>query len=122
MELALSVKPLPPLHRPALGLTNLVFIPSPPLPKIVTPSMSQTTSGKVVMYLAATYLDFGDCEYLSEYTNHDFMRCLDTSRPKSELVLHSLSRVSESRQSNDNGALLWVTILKLFIIRRSHPL
>ncbi|KAJ7285752.1 hypothetical protein C8J57DRAFT_1285700 [Mycena rebaudengoi] len=89
--MTLSVKPLPPLHRPALGLTNLVFIPSPPLPKIVTPSMSQTTSGKVVMYLAATYLDFGDY----------------TSRPKSELVLHSLSRVSESRQSNDNGALLW---------------
>ncbi|KAJ6596973.1 hypothetical protein DFH09DRAFT_1133278 [Mycena vulgaris] len=73
--MVMSAMPLPPLHGRDLGLTNLAFISTPPSP----PDERATEVPRGVLYLAASYLDFGDY----------------TSTPKSELVLHALSRVSE---------------------------
>jgi hypothetical protein len=52
----MSAMPLPPLHGPGLGLTNLTFVSTPPSP----PGVTEIPPG--VMYLAASYLDFGDCK------------------------------------------------------------
>ncbi|KAJ7685260.1 hypothetical protein DFH06DRAFT_970910 [Mycena polygramma] len=72
--MVVSAVPLPALHSFELGLTNLTFISTPPHPQGVLESSPD------ILYLAASYLDFGDY----------------TSTPKSELVLHALSRVPES--------------------------
>ncbi|KAJ7172400.1 hypothetical protein C8R46DRAFT_147163 [Mycena filopes] len=70
--MVLSTIPLPPLRDSQLGLTNLIFVPTPSS----TPGSEPPPE---ILYLAASYLDFGDY----------------TSTPKSELVLHALSRISE---------------------------
>ncbi|KAJ7774920.1 hypothetical protein B0H16DRAFT_1362208 [Mycena metata] len=77
--MVLSTTPLSPVHGSELGLTNLTFVSTPP-------GVSQE-----IMYLAASYLDFGDY----------------TSTPKSELVLHALSRVSEPVADSTNELRLW---------------
>ncbi|KAJ7774497.1 hypothetical protein DFH07DRAFT_732775 [Mycena maculata] len=86
-NIVMSTMPLPPIHGPCMGLTNLTFISTPPSPRDVT-EMAQTDT-----YLAASYLDFGDY----------------TSTPKSELVLHAVSRVSEPIASPGKEARLWKT-------------
>lgn len=58
--LGLSTMPLPPLQGPNLGLTNLAFISTPPTP----PEVAEAPQG--VIYLAASYLDFGDCKFLPD--------------------------------------------------------
>ncbi|KAJ7430710.1 hypothetical protein B0H11DRAFT_2134605 [Mycena galericulata] len=78
-SMAISTMPLSLINGPSMGLTNLTFISDPPSPTHV----GETAPG--TMYLAASYLDFGDY----------------TSTPKSQLVLHSLSRVSEPVASPD---------------------
>ncbi|KAJ6630883.1 hypothetical protein B0H10DRAFT_862010 [Mycena sp. CBHHK59/15] len=89
--MVLSAKPLPPLHQPGLGLTNLIFISAPPAPSEVTepPSSSQKMG---TMYLASSYLDFGDY----------------TSTPTSELVLHSFTRVVEPNPSGGHESGPWI--------------
>ncbi|KAF7338233.1 hypothetical protein MVEN_02048500 [Mycena venus] len=82
---AVSTAPLPALQGFELGLANLTFIPTPTNPSGVMESSPDT------LYLAASYLDFGDY----------------TSTPKSELVLHALSRVSESASSPANESRTW---------------
>ncbi|KAJ7449889.1 hypothetical protein FB451DRAFT_1052547, partial [Mycena latifolia] len=82
--LVMSAIPLPPLHGPGLGLTNLTFISAPPLPW-------EASELQGTVYLAASYLDFGDY----------------TSIPKSELVLHALSRVSQPNPNLGTDAWLW---------------
>ncbi|KAJ7709826.1 hypothetical protein B0H17DRAFT_1029380 [Mycena rosella] len=72
-SMVLYAMPLPPIHGPGLGLTNLTFISAPPA------SLDAAETPQGIVYLAASYLDFGDY----------------TCTPKSELVLHALSRVSE---------------------------
>ncbi|KAJ6496752.1 hypothetical protein C8R47DRAFT_1042539 [Mycena vitilis] len=83
--MVVSAIPLPALYGFELGLTNLTFISTPPHPQGVLESSPD------ILYLAASYLDFGD--YIST--------------PKSELVLHALSRVSESAH-NPPETLPWV--------------
>ncbi|KAJ6502473.1 hypothetical protein C8R45DRAFT_620728 [Mycena sanguinolenta] len=78
--MVISTIPLPSLHSFEQSLANLTFIPIPPNPSGVMESSPDN------LYLAASYLDFGDY----------------TSTPKSELVLHALSRISEST-SNPAG-------------------
>ncbi|KAK7020549.1 hypothetical protein R3P38DRAFT_2970118 [Favolaschia claudopus] len=68
--MVLSTTPLPVLHGFDLGLSNLTFLQPPPH------SAGSMESSPDAIYLAASYLDFGDY----------------TSTPKSELVLHALSR------------------------------
>ena len=55
--MTMSTVPLPSLHGTGLGLTNLTFVPVPPSPSGAVEVFQET------MYLAATFLDFGDCEY-----------------------------------------------------------
>ncbi|KAJ7940556.1 hypothetical protein B0H13DRAFT_1938690 [Mycena leptocephala] len=83
--MVISTVPLPALHGFELGLTNLTFIPSPPHAQDVIGSSQE------ILYLAASYLDFGDY----------------TSTPKSELVLHTLSRVSESVSNPPGETRIW---------------
>ncbi|KAJ7343408.1 hypothetical protein DFH08DRAFT_962517 [Mycena albidolilacea] len=77
--------PLPALHGFEQNLANLTFIPTPPNPSGVMESSPDN------LYLAASYLDFGDY----------------TSTPKSELILHSLSRVSESAPNSAGDIRTW---------------
>ncbi|KAJ7109456.1 hypothetical protein C8R44DRAFT_986432 [Mycena epipterygia] len=72
--MVMSALPLAPLYGSGLGLTNLTFVSPPP----TSPDVPEVAQGS--LYLAASYLDFGDY----------------TSTPKSELVLHSITRAAAS--------------------------
>ncbi|KAJ7095311.1 hypothetical protein B0H15DRAFT_967571, partial [Mycena belliarum] len=74
-SMVISASPLPPVHGPGTGLTNLIFISAPPSP------LDAIENSQGTVYLAASYLDFGDY----------------SSVPKSNLVLHSLARVAEKK-------------------------
>ncbi|KAJ7632699.1 hypothetical protein FB45DRAFT_866294 [Roridomyces roridus] len=84
--MGITSTPLPPVHGPDSGLSTLAFVSPPPPPK----SDPADTPQKII-YLAASYLDFGDY----------------TSTPKSQLFLHSLSRVSEPVPSPGEEPRLW---------------
>ncbi|KAJ7235441.1 hypothetical protein B0H12DRAFT_1027447 [Mycena haematopus] len=81
----ISTVPLPTLHGFEQSLANLTFIPIPPKPSGVVESSPDN------LYLAASYLDFGDY----------------TSTPKSELVLHALAHISESASTSAGDIRTW---------------
>ncbi|KAF8212153.1 hypothetical protein K438DRAFT_1806059 [Mycena galopus ATCC 62051] len=83
--MAISTVPLPALHGFEQSLANLMFIPIPPNPSSVMESSLDN------LYLAASYLDFGDY----------------TSTPKSELILHALSHVSETVPNPASDIRTW---------------
>ncbi|KAJ7111538.1 hypothetical protein C8R43DRAFT_1159517 [Mycena crocata] len=84
LAMMMSARPLPPLYGSGLGVANLTFVPTPPSP-------DNTEAPPVALYLAASYLDFGDY----------------TSMPKSELILHALSRVSEPISNPGEEIRFW---------------
>ncbi|KAF7363511.1 hypothetical protein MSAN_01007400 [Mycena sanguinolenta] len=84
-RMVISSVPLPSLHGFEKSLANLTFIPIPPNPSNVMESCPDN------LYLAASYLDFGHY----------------TTTPKSELVLHALSRTSESVPNPVGDKPIW---------------
>jgi hypothetical protein len=120
-ELALVVNTLPPLHQPRPYLTQLAFVCTPSFTDLSAPPGSpkktnQEASGSTIetgqMYIAASFLDLGDCEHPFPSNVMDCRTMLRnsnlstvTSSPTSEIILYSLTRGTISTAS---GRKSWV--------------
>ncbi|RDB21136.1 hypothetical protein Hypma_011673 [Hypsizygus marmoreus] len=94
LQMSLYVEPLPPIVHAGASLVDLNFICTPP-PETEQPSLSpkmkKNSEQKGHTYLASAYLDFGDY----------------ASTPKSELVLHTITRQPPTINSNSNKST-WI--------------
>ncbi|KAI9446360.1 hypothetical protein H4582DRAFT_1905171 [Lactarius indigo] len=113
LRTCLSTSPLPPLRCDAHPLSSMVFCPGDPQYAVTAESSSGTVTPK--MYLCLSLLSFG--RYEDGALGMENLSRIDSTIPKSELVVFGLSRKVHSGA----GFLEW-TIMRLTSKPMSEPL
>ena len=103
---ALYANPLRPIQHSYHNLTKLFLLPF--MQNASEVNRRSNESHRTIFYMVSSHLDFGDCMLILLFNHIEIhFICADTSTPKSEVIVHTLSR-SGSKPEKDADYASWV--------------